>query len=132
MRTIKFRAWTGFKMEYSLVVGELGAFYVNLASPNKDTASLSEFNTKYDKSVPIMQFTGLTDKSGKEIYEGDILKCNWNDDRYPIHNIGPVEWNEREACWKLGEGGTAKDDAEAHFEVIGNIYENPELLEVEG
>ena len=100
------------------------------------------------KGVEIMQFTGLLDKNGKEIYEGDIVRIfhrkwylnaptEWkvfklksgkeqlgavyfdeNDYRYRakcLENFSPVFDN-------CGEHGTR------HFEVIGNIYENPELL----
>ncbi len=74
----------------------------------------------------IQQFTGLLDKNGKEIYEGDIVKTNfrkivveWGKD-YDVD--GWYQW----AGYDLGiydDGYPEKD-----FEVIGNIYENPELL----
>ena len=77
----------------------------------------------------LMQYTGLHDKYGKEIYEGDILKIDWDDGRYPEHIIEKaVYWDDDDACWQLGEGGSPKKDAKNHMEVIGNIYENPELL----
>lgn len=68
-----------------------------------------------------MQSTGLKDINGTEIYEGDILKTS-------IKNL-VVEWVPKGACWGIG----------CHYlfhyyetsEVIGNIYENPELLEDE-
>ena len=68
------------------------------------------------------QFTGLLDKNGKEIYEGDILQIG------PGTNF-PVIWGEKNACFHLGTehfyitGGQTK-----FYEIIGNIKENPELI----
>jgi hypothetical protein len=72
-RQIKFRAWTGYKMEYNVMVGHLGAFYCAGLDPN-DSASLSSANTIYGKETPIMQFTGFLDEDGIEIYENDIIE----------------------------------------------------------
>ena len=69
--------------------------------------------------VELMQFTGLLDKNGKEIYEGDILKyrgkLSFNDPPFV------VEWQNDDARW-------TEFYPSNNFEVIGNIYENPELL----
>jgi len=77
-------------------------------------------------SVEIMQFTGLHDKNGKEIYEGDIVKDNWGG------GIGAIQ-DMREVSRLLSDGflaGQENDDGSLYdAEVIGNIYENPELLE---
>lgn len=73
------------------------------------------------------QFTGLHDKNGKEIYEGDLLRSA------ETGNIFTVEWVERSAAFKIREHHNGKRwmfgyDASRKFDVIGNIYENPELL----
>ena len=131
-REIKFRAWDKDKEE--MLTPDMSEWCINFENGGIDVLeSNMNFSTQEDcyisiENYELMEFTGLKDKNGKEIYEGDILECDWNDTRYPIHNIGPVKWDNRNACWRLGEGGTAKDDAENHFKVIGNIYENPELL----
>lgn len=102
-----------------------------------------------------MQSTGLFDKNGKEIFEGDILKFNdeWAEYDYcgyidgVTEGINCVEVVRGEACFEFGktklpesalfaiedEHFKFKDfikDEGREFEIIGNIYENPELLEV--
>lgn len=123
MRELKFRVWTGAEMVYDVMVGKFGAFYVNPSNngldPN-DSASLTTWNTKYSDSIPIMQFTGLTDAMGKEIYEGDILKHKDGD----LHT---VEWGHH--LWAFivtnRKPNTNYQDAcfPNQFTVIGNIYQ---------
>lgn len=123
-REIKFRVWTGALMEYRIVAGKLGVFFVGGLDP-EDSASMSPANTIYSGSVPVMQFTGLKDKKGQEIYEGDILQ----DNEYPEEGISnaAVTWNNDLGCWDTYPWGVTADFFE-DYEVIGNIYENPELL----
>lgn len=76
------------------------------------------------EDVEIMQFTGLTDKNGKEIYERDIV-------RYDTGNFGGTRAIEfRNGCFCIGgpDCGFLIGEAELTLEVIGNLYENPELL----
>lgn len=135
MREMKFRVWTGMEMEHRVVAGALGAFYVEGIDP-KDSACLSPFNTKYSDQTPVMQFTGLKDKNGKEIYEGDIFEGPYSDRPYSSTKRfqtrrGSVQWNPDQGCIPYPTTG----EFEFRFfpewhecEVIGNIHENPELL----
>lgn len=76
--------------------------------------------------LEVMQYTGLKDKNGKEIYEGDIIIAY--DEMTDVIDKGVIDWDK-------SEGGFCIKGCEPTFlgyypelEVIGNIYENPELL----
>ena len=108
MREIKFRAWYG--EEKGMLEPQFNGYINNIFA---------------SKAGVYMQYTGLKDKSGREIYEGDILDYQW---RSSTRDLLIVEWSERDACFLMG--GVRTDYAIAYGEVVGNIYETPELLEV--
>lgn len=124
MREIKFRAWDGKKM----LINPRFEFF-NHGRNGRPVMMADEH-----ENVEIMQFTGLLDKNGKEIYEGDILTNAIEE------TIVSVSWDVTGANWKFNEHKIFMDDGVGrgkwnldmgyakNCEVIGNIYENPELL----
>lgn len=91
MRNLKFRIWDGLKLEYNVMVGKFGVFYVNPENGDgldpDDSASLSKNNTKYNDDVITMLSTGIhvcscdkeycdicDDHDLIELYEGDIVE----------------------------------------------------------
>ena len=122
MREIKFRAWhKKEKMIYEVLE-------INIFSQEVILTYTENFETdrwEYLKDIELMQFTGLKDKNGKEIYEGDIIRVIGDPERYEIF------WNERFATFELKYTGNSLGytiNSYEKVEVIGNIYENPELL----
>lgn len=89
----------------------------------------------------VMQFTGLIDKLGKEIYDSDILRLKYLDQAFAMeeglgsHQLAIVYWSEEMGGWWLKYDNwigdtlmSCKDDC-YEAEIVGNIHENPELLE---
>lgn len=134
-RELKFRVWNGASMEYNVTVGKFGNFYVNPENGNglnpKDSASLTTCTTKYHESTPVMQYTGMKDSEGNEIYEGDIIS---HPEYFETPEMGnnPKQYGvvvfER-CAFRMYDEALSPEDLENndYFFVAGNIYENPEL-----
>ena len=96
---------------------------------------------QFTSDCTILQFTGLTDRNGVEVYEGDILKMDFG------NRVFFIEWNNSSMCYDwvfyVESGKISSDlatsidksvqktgkDFDKIIEVIGNIYQNPELME---
>ena len=133
MREIKFRAWDK-KTQVLNRVTLLGLHYDLQPDPPVYGMSDDIDGVRYYSDVDLMQYTSLKDKNGVEIYEGDIVE-------YDSGTKAKVIF--KEGCF-VGYDGYATSSDEAYLllvakedpfgpdfrlEVIGNIYENPDLLE---
>jgi len=128
MRTIKFRAWD--KKEKEMVDINSLEIYDDL---DKDGFySMGEVLNNEDWEV--MQFTGLKDKNGKEIYEGDILDIGWVDQYFEVRFdlISFESGYETFGVGLFGKSGEQEEYYDLNFsgesKIVGNIYENAELL----
>lgn len=116
MIEVKFRAWDGEKMISPDYISRTGSAHWK------------------ENSIPcctdkVMQFTGLNDFRLRQIFEGDIILWKVND----VERIAPVYYDELQACFWMGKdvktGHLVLNDWQrGYYEVIGNIYQNPDLL----
>ena len=128
----KFRAWSKLASRMYIVNGlHFDRGMVQYA--NNDNA------IRFIKleNIILMQSTGLHDKNGKEIFEGDVIAIEVDDTGMPINarvfqnsKIGVLMFHVFEDNEDVPMVELLEDHSVA-FEIIGNIYENPELLEVE-
>lgn len=124
MRKIKFRAWHKEKKIMGEVLG-IDILHKEIFFSNEDVDCYEHVDFK---NIELMQYTELKDKNNKEIYEGDIVKLRAN------HGIGVVKYYDEWGAFiveyikprplaVLGMNYYKED-----IEILGNIYENPELL----
>jgi uncharacterized phage protein (TIGR01671 family) len=124
MREIKFRVWDGTLMLPAESI-QFDTETVEVLIPC-DAFGCEGHPIEYDfGNVVLMQYTGLCDKNGKEIYEGDIVRLYCKGTEH-LEGAHVVEWiSESEGGFSIGWG---LFNNTFDYEVIGNIYENPDLL----
>lgn len=146
----KFRMWNRITSQLHLVGG---LYFDDKEAEYVDDDNVLRFIGF--KNIELMQSTGLEDKNGKEVFEGDILKFNdeWNEYCYEgyvdgsVKGVNYVEVVKGEACFEFGQTRYPESslfirmedehlsfaelikDKDFEFKIIGNIYENRELLE---
>ena len=132
MREIKFRAWG---KENNIMLYNIQNFCLYAPVEYEDMC-LADFLA--DKNYKVMQYTGLKDKNGKEIYEGDIISYKALKEKRKdkiFRNViewanysGTLGWiirgNDKRVYIPLNSNQVFNHN----IEIIGNIYENPELL----
>lgn len=140
MREIKFRAWdpAGKKLYQHASISSDGKvdFCWNGTNQRLGLESYpgrTSDGVRYDEMIAL-QFTGLLDRNGKEIYEGDVVR-GFDENEFgsvkdtPVH--AKVIWWENSAGFQLEAIGPSEilhSDMAVNVEVIGDIYSNPELL----
>ena len=134
MREIKFRVWD--KEKKRMLQGLSNLVIMLDGHLNWDFGGELKWISDLENCYELMQFTGLKDKNGKEIYEGDIVKYNvWtNSHKNKEEKVIIVDYCLRHAGWKPMIYDTRVEDDEYYnyeiedIEVIGNMFDNPELL----
>ena len=125
-----FNAW--LKKEYYSVLNPENKIYcVENLDFDKQQAYLAECGWFDFEDIELMQYTGLKDKNGVKIFEGDIVKCKVyaiDNETFEIDDIGEVVYDDDCCAYfiQFNEGYIHLTSA-WNLEVIGNIYENPEL-----
>lgn len=155
----KFRAWDVLAekmIDEILMISFVRKEIIGKFSDGSTSVPLKFEDKRNGEDVTLMQSTGLKDKNGKEIFEGDILKFNdeWNEYCHEgyvdgsVEGVNYVEVVKGEACFEFGKTRYPESslfiymedehlsfaelvkDKDFGFEIVGNIYENPEFLEV--
>lgn len=144
MREIKFRVW--YPYEWDGETDKPIKFKMSYDWAFEEYAPINDLLNSFDDDHKIMQYTGLKDKNSKEIYEGDVLQkyiTDYEHEDYqefvdsgyetiePMKKITDVcslehfrYWLKNESFGYEGEYLESPED----WEIIGNIYENPELI----
>ena len=131
---LKYRAWDSIKKKF------VEHFFI---TDNGLICNMERPTSGYNSPIPVekselilMQSTGLVDKNGKEIFEGDVIAIEVDDTETPINarisqnsKIGVLMFHVFEDNEDVPMVELLEDNSVA-FEIIGNVYENPELLEV--
>ena len=142
MRELKIRAFNNNEMLYPNGIF-INGDRIRLLFRDKKRKEIEYTSIPYNKKEPtyIMQYTGLKDKNGKEIYEGDIIRVEREHD-FTYEIIGTVIYMpSRGYClrvsryWDVDQDIAIKSSlryghiTQCYSKIIGNIYENPEVLQ---
>ncbi|WP_338997984.1 YopX family protein [Fusobacterium animalis] len=126
MKEFKMKAWLKKENKMVSIIGiDLNYQYIRYTDDGnlfKDDYKIAEF-----KDIELLQFTGVKDKAGQEVYEADVIKFNDGiDDIY-----GLISYDDEDAVYCVSYENVTEhlSNMAGDFEIVGNIFENPDLHE---
>lgn len=126
MKEFKMKAWLKKENKMVSIIGiDLNYQYIRYTDDGnlfKDDYKIAEF-----KDMELLQFTGVKDKAGQEVYEADVIKFNDGiDDIY-----GLISYDDEDAVYCVSYENVTEYllNMAGDFEIVGNIFENPNLHE---
>ena len=126
MKEFKMKAWLKKENKMVSIIGiDLNYQYIRYSDDGnlfKDDYKIAEF-----KDIELLQFTGAKDKAGQEVYEADVIKFNDGiDDIY-----GLISYDDEDAVYCVSYENVTEHllNMAGNFEIVGNIFENPNLYE---
>lgn len=126
MKELKIKAWLKKENKMVSIIG-IDFNYEYIRYTEDDNLFNENYKTAEFKNIELLQFTGLKDNGGQELYEADVIKFNDGiDDIY-----GLISYDDEDGTYRVSYENITEhlSDREGDFEIVGNIFENPDLHE---
>lgn len=126
MKELKIKAWLKKEKKMVSIIG-IDFNYEYIKYTGDDNLFNEDYKTAEFKNIELLQFTGLKDNGGQELYEADVIKFNDGiDDIY-----GLISYDDEDGTYRVSYENITEhlSEREGDFEIIGNIFENPDLHE---
>lgn len=126
MKEFKIKAWLKKEKKMVSIIG-IDFNYEYIKYTEDDNLFNENYKTAEFKNIELLQFTGLKDNGGQELYEADVIKFNDGiDDIY-----GLISYDDEDGTYRVSYENITEhlSEREGDFEIVGNIFENPDLHE---
>ncbi|PHH98455.1 YopX family protein [Fusobacterium polymorphum] len=126
MKELKIKAWLKKEKKMVSIIG-IDFNYEYIRYTEDDNLFNSDYKVAELKDIELLQFTGLKDNGGQELYEADVIKFNDGiDDIY-----GLISYDDEDGTYRVSYENITEhlSEREGDFEIVGNIFENPDLHE---
>ena len=126
MKEFKMKAWLKKEKKMVAIIG-IDFNYEYIRYTEDDNLFNENYKTAEFKNIELLQFTGLKDNGGQELYEADVIKFNDGiDDIY-----GLISYDDEDGTYRVSYENITEhlSEREGDFEIVGNIFENPQLHE---
>ena len=126
MKEFKMKAWLKKEKKMVAIIG-IDFNYEYIRYTEDDNLFNSDYKVAEFKDIELLQFTGLKDNGGQELYEADVIKFNDGvDDIY-----GLISYDDEDGTYRVSYENITEhlSEREGDFEIVGNIFENPDLHE---
>ena len=126
MKELKIKAWLKKEKKMVSIIG-IDFNYEYIRYTEDDNLFNENYKTAEFKNIELLQFSGVKDKAGQELYEADVIKFNDGiDDIY-----GLISYDDEDGAYRVSYENITEHllEREGDFEIVGNIFENPDLHE---